>query len=86
MNNGTPHDYSSQDYACDLTGCTFYFDNHMSNTNKIRATYCGKDILLFSIAEGADSVEIIVFSPILKELGEFRLCLQAMMTAGSGLP
>lgn len=63
MNNGTAHDYSSQEYACDLTGCTFYFDNHMSKTNKIRATYGGKDILLFSITEGTDSVEIIVAIP-----------------------
>jgi len=63
MNNGTPHDYSIQEYACDLTGCTFYFDNHTSNTNKIRATCRGKNILLFSIEERTDSVEIYVTIP-----------------------
>jgi len=63
MNNGTPHDYSQQEYACDLTGCTFYFDNHISNMNKIRATFKGKNVLLFSIEERTDSVEIYITIP-----------------------
>lgn len=63
MNNGTPHDYSQQEYACDLTGCTFYFDNHTSNTNRIRATLNGKNILLFSMEERTDSVEIYITIP-----------------------
>ena len=63
MNNGTPHDHSLQEYACDLTGCTFYFDNHSFNTNKIRATFKGKNVLLFSIEERTDSVEIYVAIP-----------------------
>lgn len=63
MNNGTPHDYSLQEYACDFTGCTYYFDNHVLNTNKIRATLNGKNVLLFSVKESSDSVEIYITIP-----------------------
>ena len=63
MNNGIPHDHSMQEYACDLTGCTFYFDNQDSNTNKIRAIQNGETILLFAIEESADSVEAYITIP-----------------------
>jgi len=63
MNNGTPHDCSLQEYACDFTGCTVYFDNHTSNTNRIRASFNGKNVLLFSIEERTDSVEIYITIP-----------------------
>lgn len=63
MNNGTPHDYSQQEYACDLTGCTFYFDNHRSNKNMIRATLDGTNVLLFSIEELTNSVDVYITIP-----------------------
>ncbi len=63
MNNGTPHDYSRQEFVCDLTGCTFYFDNHVSNTNKIRAIRAGLTTLLFAIRENTDSVDAYITIP-----------------------
>jgi len=63
MNNGIPHDYSQQKYACDLSGCTYYFNNHSSNTNMIRALYKGENILFFSIEEHHDFVEIYITIP-----------------------
>ena len=63
MNNGIPHDYSMQEYGCDLTRCTFYFDNHASNTNKIRAVLDGKTILLFAIKENTSSVNAYITIP-----------------------
>lgn len=63
MNNGIPHDYSMQEYGCDLTGCTFYFDGHDSNTNRIRATLNGETILLFSLKEGAGLVDAYITIP-----------------------
>lgn len=63
MNNGIPHDYSTQEYACDLTGCTFYFDNHVANTNRVRAVLDGKTILAFALRENAGSVEAYLTMP-----------------------
>ncbi len=63
MNNGIPHNYSLQEYICELSGCTYYFDNHSSNTNMIRASHKGENILLFSIEERHDSVEIYITIP-----------------------
>jgi len=63
MNNGISHDYYGQKYFCDLTRCTYYFDNHKSNINTIRATYKGENILLFKIEEHHDSVEIYITIP-----------------------
>lgn len=63
MNNGIPHDYSMQRYVCDLTGCTFYFDNHISNKNKVRAILDGETILSFALEENADSVDAFITIP-----------------------
>lgn len=63
MNNGIPHNYSQQEYICDLSGCTYYFDNHSSNTNILKALFKGENILLFSIKEHHDSVEIYITIP-----------------------
>jgi len=63
MNNGVPHNYSKQKYICDLSGCTYYFDNYSSNINKLKATYKGENILLFSIEEHRNSVEIYITIP-----------------------
>jgi hypothetical protein len=62
-NNGTPHDYSRQELVCDLTGCTFFFDNHVSNTNKIRAIRAGLTTLLFAIREKTDFVDAYITIP-----------------------
>ena len=56
INNGIVHDYSNQEFACDFTGCTFYFKNNGLEENKIRAIYKQKNILLFSIKETQDVV------------------------------
>ena len=60
INNGIAHDCSNQEFACDFTGCTFYFKNNGLEENKIRAIYKQKNILLFSIKETQDAVDIYI--------------------------
>ncbi len=63
MNNGTPHDYSAQEYECDLSRCTFYFDNQVADANTMRAELDGKTILTFALRENAGSVDVYLAIP-----------------------
>ncbi|MBU4301123.1 MAG: hypothetical protein KKB09_07965, partial [Nanoarchaeota archaeon] len=45
------------------TGCTFYFKNNGLEENKVRATYKQKNILLFSIKEIKNIVDIYIKFP-----------------------
>lgn len=62
-NNATAHDYTKQQYACDLTRCSFYFDGRSKLNNSARATLSGSDVLLFKLEELNGAVDIFVSIP-----------------------
>lgn len=63
MNNGTPHDFSHQEYICDLSPCTFHFDNRRSNKNILKAMHENEDVLAFAIQEQPSSVDVFISFP-----------------------
>ena len=57
INNATRHDFSRQEHACDLTGCSFYFGGCGRADNSARATLLESNVLLFKLKEaGGDSM------------------------------
>lgn len=62
-NNATAHDYTKQQYACDLTGCAFYFGGQTKTNNFARATLSGSDVLLFKLEEKNGAVDVFISIP-----------------------
>lgn len=62
-NNARPYDYTKQQYACDLTGCAFYFGGQTKTNNSARATLSGLDVLLFKLEEKNGAVDIFISMP-----------------------
>jgi hypothetical protein len=63
INNATRHDFSRQQYACDLTGCSFYFDGCGKTNNSARATLLGSNVLLFKLKETGGAVDAFISIP-----------------------
>lgn len=63
INNATRHDFSMQEYVCDLTGCTFYFGGHNKTNNSARATLMGSNVLLFKLEESGGAVDAFISIP-----------------------
>lgn len=63
INSATAHDYTKQQYACDLTGCTFYFGGQTKTHNSARATLSGSDVLLFKLEEKNGAVDVFISIP-----------------------
>lgn len=63
INNATPHDYSRQQYGCDLTGCSFYFCGQRKRNNSARATLLGLDVLLFRLEEKNQGIDVFISIP-----------------------
>lgn len=63
INNATAHDYTKQQYACDLTGCAFYFGGQSKTSNSARATLLGSDVLLFKLEEKNGAVDVFISIP-----------------------
>ena len=63
INNATRHDFSGQEYACGLTGCSFYFGGLGKSENSARATLSGSNVLLFKLVERNGAVDAIITIP-----------------------
>lgn len=63
INNATRHDFSMQEYACDLTGCSFYFGGRGRAENSARATLSGSNVLLFKLTERSGAIDAIITIP-----------------------
>ncbi|MGB4925618.1 MAG: hypothetical protein WBP25_03875 [Giesbergeria sp.] len=63
INNATRHDFSRQEYACDLTGCSFYFGGRSKAENSVRATLSESNVLLFKLKESASAIDVIISMP-----------------------
>jgi len=63
INNATRHDFSGQEYACDLTGCSFYFGGRGKADNSARATLSGSNVLLFKLTERSGAIDVIITIP-----------------------
>lgn len=63
LHNAIPHESSKQEYACDLTRCSFYFDGQTKNNNSARATLSGLDVLLFKLQEENGEVDVFITIP-----------------------
>lgn len=63
INNATRHDFSRQEYACDLTGCSFYFGGRGKADNSARATLSGSNVLLFKMKEHSGAIDVIIQIP-----------------------
>ncbi|MFM8443326.1 MAG: hypothetical protein ACKN9W_08295 [Methylococcus sp.] len=63
INNATRHDFSKQEYACDLTGCSFYFGGRGKTGNSARATLLGSNVLLFRLTETDGAIDVIITIP-----------------------
>lgn len=63
INNATRHDFSRQEYACDLTGCSFYFGSRDKAENSVRATLSESNVLLFKLTERNGAVDAIITIP-----------------------
>ncbi len=62
MNNGIPHDFSRQDYLCDVSRCTFYFDTG-SNRTLLKGNHKGQPFSAFCIEESEGAVEVYITIP-----------------------
>ena len=63
INNATRHDFSKQEYGCDLTGCSFYFCGRGKASNSARATVLGSNALLFRLTEIDGAIDAIITIP-----------------------
>ena len=63
INNATRHDFSRQEYACDLTGCSYYFGGCGKADNSVRATLSGSNVLLFKLKERNGAIDVIISVP-----------------------
>lgn len=63
LHNAIPHESSKQEYACNLTRCSFYFGGQTKTSNSARATLSGLDVLLFKLQEENGEVDVFISIP-----------------------
>lgn len=62
LNNATKYKIKPIDYISILSNCSFYFP-YLSNTNRVRATLFGIDVLLFNLSEQDEGVDVFIAIP-----------------------